>query len=75
MIKNVNVEFVKLKRKNHLTRICSMENEFINEGTFQEYDYNNETKECEWKQIHEQSNKKLKERLEVIETDYHVWGG
>ena len=56
-------------------RICSMENEFINEGTFQEYDYNEETKECEWKQVHEQSNKKLKERLEVIETDYHVWGG
>ena len=53
-------------------RICSMENEFINEGTFQEYDYNEETKECEWKQVHEQSNKKLKERLEV---DYHVWGG
>ena len=52
-----------------------MENEFINEGSFQEYDYNEETKECEWKQVHEASNKKLKERLEVIETDYHVWGG
>ena len=35
----------------------------------------NGTKECEWKQVHEQSNQKLKERLEVIETDYHVWGG
>ena len=56
-------------------RICLMENEFINEGTFQEYDYNEETKECSWKQVHEQSNQKLKERLEVIETDYHVWGG
>ena len=59
-----------------------MENEFINEGTFQEYDYNNETKECEWKQVHEQSNQKLKERLEdityeneKIELDYHIWGG
>jgi hypothetical protein len=59
-----------------------MENEFINEGTFQEYDYNNETKECEWKQIHEQSNQTLKARAEddiyeneKIETDYHVWGG
>lgn len=47
-------------------------NEFINEGSFQEYDYNEETKECEWKQVHEKSNKQLKERLEV---DYHVWGG
>ena len=56
-------------------RICLMENEFINEGTFQEYDYNEETKECSWKQVHEQSNQKLKERLEVIETDYHIWGG
>jgi hypothetical protein len=25
----------------------------INAGTFQEYDYNNETNECEWKQITE----------------------
>ena len=25
-------------------------NEFINEGSFQEFDYNNETDECEWKQ-------------------------
>jgi len=23
---------------------------FINEGTFQEYDYNNEYEECEWRQ-------------------------
>ena len=53
-------------------RICLMDIEFINEGTFQEYDYNEETKECEWKQIHEESNQKLKERLEV---DYHIWGG
>ena len=59
-----------------------MENEFINEGTFQEYDYNNETKECKWKQVHEQSNQTLKTRAEdntyeneIIETDYHVWGG
>ena len=59
-----------------------MENEFINEGTFQEYDYNEETKECEWKQIHEQSNQTLKARAEdytyeneKIELDYHVWGG
>ena len=63
-------------------RICLMENEFINEGTFQEYDYNEETKECSWKQVHEQSNQKLKERLEdityeneKIELDYHIWGG
>jgi len=27
--------------------------EFINEGTFQEYDYNQEDAECEWKQITE----------------------
>ena len=27
-----------------------METEHINEGTFQEYDYNNEYAECEWKQ-------------------------
>jgi hypothetical protein len=26
---------------------------FINEGTFQEYDYNQEYEECEWKQITE----------------------
>jgi hypothetical protein len=25
----------------------------INAGTFQEYDYNNEDSECEWKQITE----------------------
>jgi hypothetical protein len=36
--------------------------EHINEGTFQEYDYNEETKECEWKQMHEESNKKLREK-------------
>ena len=41
-----------------------MENELINEGSFQEYDYNEETKECEWKQLHEASNKKLKENYE-----------
>ncbi|MEK9886162.1 MAG: hypothetical protein VW452_04575 [Pelagibacteraceae bacterium] len=59
-----------------------MENEFINEGTFQEYDYNNETKECEWKQVYEQSNQTLKARAEdhtyeneKIETDYQVCGG
>jgi len=46
-----------------------MENEFINEGTFQEYDYNNETLECEWKQVHEQSKKNL------LQSDYYVWGG
>ena len=28
------------------------EDTFINEGTFQEYDYNNEDKECEWKQFY-----------------------
>ena len=28
-------------------------NEPINAGTFQEYDYNNENAECEWKQITE----------------------
>ena len=28
-----------------------MKLEFINEGTFQEYDYNQENEECEWKQI------------------------
>ena len=27
--------------------------EHINAGSFQEYDYNNETFECEWKQITE----------------------
>ena len=27
-----------------------MEMETINAGTFQEYDYNNEYKECEWRQ-------------------------
>lgn len=27
--------------------------EFINEGTFQEYDYNQENDECEWKQVTE----------------------
>ena len=27
-----------------------MEMEHINEGTFQEYDYNNEYEECEWRQ-------------------------
>ena len=26
---------------------------FINEGTFQEYDYNQENDECEWKQVTE----------------------
>ena len=59
-----------------------MDIEFINEGTFQEYDYNEETKECSWKQVHEQSNQTLKTRAEdttyeneIIETDYHVWGG
>jgi hypothetical protein len=30
-----------------------MEMEFINEGTFQEYDYNCENDECEWKQVTE----------------------
>lgn len=39
-------------------------NKFINEGTFQEYDYNNETKECEWKQIYKKSNETLKARVE-----------
>ena len=28
-------------------------NEPINAGTFQEYDYNNEDSECEWKQVTE----------------------
>ena len=46
-----------------------MEMEFINEGSFQEFDYNNETQECEWKQIHEESKKVLQE------SDWHVWGG
>ena len=41
-----------------------MNEELINEGTFQEYDYNEETKECEWRQIHEASNTKLKENHE-----------
>ena len=27
-----------------------METDLINEGTFQEYDYNNEYEECEWRQ-------------------------
>ena len=27
-----------------------METELINKGTFQEYDYNNEYEECEWRQ-------------------------
>jgi len=27
-----------------------METELINEGTLQEYDYNNEYEECEWRQ-------------------------
>ena len=27
-----------------------METVTINEGTFQEYDYNNEYEECEWRQ-------------------------
>jgi len=27
--------------------------EFINEGSFQEYDYNQENEECEWKQVTE----------------------
>lgn len=30
-----------------------MEMEFINAGTFQEYDYTCEDAECEWKQITE----------------------
>ena len=30
-----------------------MKLEFINDGTFQEYDYNCENEECEWKQITE----------------------
>jgi hypothetical protein len=54
----------------------------INEGTFQEYDYNEETKECAWKQVHEKSNLNLKKTAEdktyeneIIETDYHIWGG
>ena len=41
-----------------------MENEFINEGTFQEYDYNQETKECSWKKVHEESNHRLKSLAE-----------
>ena len=28
------------------------EDTLINEGTFQEYDYNNEDHECEWKRVH-----------------------
>jgi len=46
-----------------------MENEFINEGTFQEFDYNNETKECEWKKVHEES------KINLLQSDYYVWGG
>ena len=30
-----------------------MEMELINAGTLQEYDYNNEDAECEWKQVTE----------------------
>ena len=37
-------------------------NEFLNEGTFQEYDYNEEEKECDWKVFHQESNKILKDR-------------
>ncbi len=33
--------------------------EFINEGSFQEYKYNQEITECEWKQIYNRSDKKL----------------
>ena len=47
-------------------KIYLMENELINEGTFQEYDYNEETKECEWKQVHEASNKRLKEKRDEL---------
>jgi len=28
-----------------------MEMELINEGSFQEYDYNNEYEECEWRNL------------------------
>ena len=33
--------------------------EFINEGSFQEYDYNQENEECEWKQITEYWRKQM----------------
>lgn len=33
--------------------------EFINEGSFQEYDYNQENEECEWKQITEYWRKQV----------------
>ena len=38
--------------KNH-KKILNLETELINAGTFQEYDYNCEDAECEWKQITE----------------------
>lgn len=53
----------------------------INEGTFQEYDYNEETKECPWKQekllphqnYQEETNRVLSHC--VINDDLHDWGG